>query len=190
METGPRLKVSSDRLVKPRIEPAALVYEASGLSTTPQQLLIAWSHSLTLCMLGKLEIFCFLLILSKLKKKSGIPSVSTDSLDPDKVRCFIRSDVGPDCLHTQWSSKARWLIFPNSVNVTSKDSGQTTNMGMPSLLLMCWLNVYSHTQYSKTCVKRPLSKRQKNWFSRPIIAYCRKKVFLQYYWPSLIYQCH
>ena len=35
------------------------------------------------------------------------------------------------------------------------------------------------TLYSKTCVKQPLSKRPKNWFSRPIIAhyagqkYCR-----------------
>ena len=49
-------------------------------------------------------------------------------------------------------------------------------------------------QYSKTCVKRPLSKGQ-NWVSRPIIALCRSKVLqnapkgsiLQYVWPSLSY---
>ena len=157
METGPRLKVSSDRLVKPRIEPTALVYEASGLSTTPQQLLIAWSHSLTLCMLGKLEIFCFLLILSKFKKKirntisvnRQLGSRSRSGPMFHQVRCGSRlfaKVIRRWHLHTQWSSKARWLIFPNSVNVTSKDSGQTTHMGMPSLLLMCWLNVDSHTQ--------------------------------------------
>ena len=39
METGPQLKVSSNRLVKPGVEPATLVYKVSGLSTTPQQLL-------------------------------------------------------------------------------------------------------------------------------------------------------
>ena len=35
------------------------------------------------------------------------------------------------------------------------------------------VSVYSVTdlQYSKTCVKRPLSKRPKNVFSRPIIAH-------------------
>ena len=30
--------------------------------------------------------------------------------------------------------------------------------------------------YSKTCLKRPLKKKTKNWFSRPIIAKCRSKV--------------
>ena len=39
METGSRLKVPSDRLVKPGIEPATPGYKASGLSTTPQRLL-------------------------------------------------------------------------------------------------------------------------------------------------------
>ena len=31
-------------------------------------------------------------------------------------------------------------------------------------------------KYSKTCLKRPLKKEDQNWFSRPIIAYCRSKV--------------
>ena len=30
--------------------------------------------------------------------------------------------------------------------------------------------------YSKTCLKQPLKKKTENWFSRPIIAYCRSKV--------------
>ena len=38
METGPRLKVSSDRPVKPGIEPANPGIKASGLSTTPRRL--------------------------------------------------------------------------------------------------------------------------------------------------------
>ena len=29
---------------------------------------------------------------------------------------------------------------------------------------------YLDTQYSKTCPKRPLKEKTKNWFSRPIIA--------------------
>ena len=29
--------------------------------------------------------------------------------------------------------------------------------------------------YSKTCLKRPLKKKNKNWFSRLIIAECRSK---------------
>ena len=32
------------------------------------------------------------------------------------------------------------------------------------------------TKYSKTCLKRALKKKIKNWFSRPIIAKCRSKV--------------
>ena len=41
MEMGPRLKVSSDRLLKPGIKTATPgIYKASGLSTTPRQLLI------------------------------------------------------------------------------------------------------------------------------------------------------
>ena len=39
METGPRLKVTSDRLVKPGIESSTTGLMASGLSTTPQRLL-------------------------------------------------------------------------------------------------------------------------------------------------------
>ena len=31
-------------------------------------------------------------------------------------------------------------------------------------------------RYSKTCLKRPLKKKTKNGFSRPMIAYCRSKV--------------
>ena len=31
-------------------------------------------------------------------------------------------------------------------------------------------------QYSKTCLKRPLKKKTKNWFSCPSIAICRSKV--------------
>ena len=41
METGPQLKVLSDRLVKPRIKPEPLVYMAKGLSTTIWQLHVA-----------------------------------------------------------------------------------------------------------------------------------------------------
>ena len=32
------------------------------------------------------------------------------------------------------------------------------------------------TCYSKTCLKRPLKKKTKNWFSRPLIAKYRSKV--------------
>ena len=39
METGPRLKVSSDRLVKPGIDPATPGSQGKWLSTTPQRLL-------------------------------------------------------------------------------------------------------------------------------------------------------
>ena len=38
-ETGPRFKVSSERLEKPGIELTTLVYKAVGLTTTPQRLL-------------------------------------------------------------------------------------------------------------------------------------------------------
>ena len=34
----------------------------------------------------------------------------------------------------------------------------------------------SKVHYCKTCLKRPLKKKIKNWFSRPIIAKCRSKV--------------
>ena len=40
MRMGPQLKVSPDRLEKPEIEPATPVYKASGLSTTPQKVLV------------------------------------------------------------------------------------------------------------------------------------------------------
>ena len=30
--------------------------------------------------------------------------------------------------------------------------------------------------YTKVCLKRPLKNKTKNWFSRPIIAYCRSKI--------------
>ena len=36
--------------------------------------------------------------------------------------------------------------------------------------------LYQDYKYSKTCLKRPLKRRQKNWFSRPIIASCKSKV--------------
>ena len=35
-------------------------------------------------------------------------------------------------------------------------------------------------KYSKTCIKRPLKKKNKNWFSRPITAFCRSKVLLKH----------
>ena len=42
----------------------------------------------------------------------------------------------------------------------------------------------NYTLYSKTCVKWPLSKTT-NWFSRPILAYCRFKIFVLsiFEWP-------
>ena len=42
METGPYLRVSSDRLDEPKIELGTPGYKASGLSTTPWRLLF-WS---------------------------------------------------------------------------------------------------------------------------------------------------
>ena len=33
-----------------------------------------------------------------------------------------------------------------------------------------------YQNYDKTCLKRPLKKNTKNWFSRPIIPQCRSKV--------------
>ena len=39
METGPRFIVSSDRLVKPGIEPATLVYKVSDITTASWRLL-------------------------------------------------------------------------------------------------------------------------------------------------------
>ena len=44
--------------------------------------------------------------------------------------------------------------------------------------------------YSKICLKRPLKKKTKNWFSRPICQkYCRmlQESILQYFRPSLSY---
>ena len=47
METGPQLKVSSDRLMKPGIEPATPGLQGKGLSTTPQRLLrVGFIHDL------------------------------------------------------------------------------------------------------------------------------------------------
>ena len=37
--------------------------------------------------------------------------------------------------------------------------------------------VFNFLHYSKTCLKLPLKKEDQNWFSRPIIALCRSKVF-------------
>ena len=42
------------------------------------------------------------------------------------------------------------------------------------LSLNLWGDQFN-TIYSKTCLKRPLKNKTKNWFSRPIITYCRSK---------------
>ena len=61
METGLQLKVSSNRLVKPGIEPATLAYKMSGLSTTPQRLLS-----------GQLQIYGKNTLKRPLKKKTKV----------------------------------------------------------------------------------------------------------------------
>ena len=39
------------------------------------------------------------------------------------------------------------------------------------------VDVYLYiSKYSKTCLKRPLKKKTKIWFSKPVIAKCRSKV--------------
>ena len=44
--------------------------------------------------------------------------------------------------------------------------------------MKCWSNWIDGQadMYSKTCLKQPLKKKTKSWFSRPIIAKCRSKV--------------
>ena len=56
------------------------------------------------------------------------------------------------------------------------------------------VNPISTTKYSKTCVKQPLSKRQKIGFQDRLSLnagqkYCRmlQESILQYFWPSLSY---
>ena len=44
-------------------------------------------------------------------------------------------------------------------------------------------------QYSKTCLKRPIEKKDQKCFLRQIVAKCRSRVLqnapiLQYFWPS------
>ena len=36
--------------------------------------------------------------------------------------------------------------------------------------------ILAESAYSKTCLKRPIKKKTKNWFSKPIISKCRSKV--------------
>ena len=63
-----------------------------------------------------------------------------------------------------------WFFFQNLIfwnNISVKRLGSKPG---PTI----WLAWFG--SYSKTCVKGPLSKKNKNWFSRLIIAKCRSKV--------------
>ena len=100
------------------------------------------------CMLG--NFVCFLLSAAFFKSKFFQNTIRvSNGLDPDQAQQNFRPGLGPNCLQ---SLSADILV---KKELTQMDSS-------------VWFDTMSLGQFN--CTYRPLKKKTKNWFSRPIIA--------------------
>ena len=81
METGPWLKVSSDRLEKPGIKPATPGSQGKCLSTTPQRLLAATCDFQQCGILTSVDSDYLCSLLLSLKTPNVVRSVAQQSLN-------------------------------------------------------------------------------------------------------------
>ena len=111
--------------------------------------------------------------------------------NPEEFHPCIRSL--PLIMYAQPSSGARSLVFCLSLHLLPFFV-YASNNGFDKAAGMCRLNrtlATSRWDYSKTCVKQPLSKRPKIVFQDQFLLdagqkYCRMSI-LQYFLPSLSY---
>ena len=94
------------------------------------------------------------------------PEKASDNTDVVK----LRGNVASTSQETRRVSKGSHSVKMKGKKRKIAYDSEEEEQDQPKLTSKQVCILTGHMLYSKTCLKRPLKKKTKNWFSRPIIA--------------------